>query len=129
MTIKKVYSQKGEWVGDIEQSVYYTQRDFKQNQVFKYIYGNPIAIDNYVIKQLLMNNINFIAILVSGFNNRSFWCVSSVHFFLSNSEEINYKNHGKQRRMDMELWKKADDLEGINKVIGLYNRELEGVFF
>ena len=126
--IKKIYSSKGEWVGniDIEKSIYHTQRDNNQNQVFKYISGNPLAIDRFVLSQLAKNNIKFISILVTNFKNElSFYCVSSMENFLLNSEIFNYGTHGIQRRMTMNKWEKAKTLEEVKKIISKINLKLE----
>jgi len=126
--IKKIYSSKGEWVGniDIEKSIYHTQRDNNQNQVFKYISGNPLAIDRFVLSQLAKNNIKFISILVTNFKNElSFYCVSSMENFLLNSEIFNYGTHGIQRRMTMNKWEKAKTLEEVKKIISKMNLKLE----
>jgi len=126
--IKKIYSSKGEWVGniDIEKSIYHTQRDNNQNQVFKYISGNPLAIDRFVLSQLAKNNIKFILILVTNFKNElSFYCVSSMENFLLNSEIFNYGTHGIQRRMTMNKWEKAKTLEEVKKIISKMNLKLE----
>lgn len=129
--IKKIYSSKGEWVGDIdtEKSTYFTQRDYKQNQVFKYISGNPLAIDKSVLSQLAQYDIKFISILVANFNDKpSFYCVSSMENFLLNSETFSYGLHGIQRRMKMDKWEKASTLEEVRKIISRMNLKLETFF-
>lgn len=122
----KVYSSKGEWVGDIntDEKTYYTQRDFKQNQVFKYIYGNPVAVDVCVLKQLVKEGVQFIAVLITNFRESSFYCVSTMIFFLENSQSIDYKEHGLQRRMTMELWKKANSLDEVKEIRERLNTKL-----
>lgn len=109
MSLNKIYSSKGEWVGEIDthKALYTTQRDFKKGQVFKYIPGNAIAIDRSVLQKIARDQVRFICVQVTNFNNEpSFYLLSSVENFISKSQTIKFGLHGLQRKMDMDKWTK-----------------------
>lgn len=123
----KLYNQKEEWVGDYDtgDQTYWTQRDAGAGQLF-YKFGNAIALDVFILKQILKRGGKWIAIQIVGFEEKSFYAISSVHSFIMYSDEINYDKrnrfgenytgYGTQRRMPMNNWKRAYTLEEVHKI-------------
>jgi len=125
----QIYNTKQQWVGDIDtgEQSYYSQRDAKKGQVFHH-FGNAIALDVSILKQLITKKIKFICILVSNFENKpSHYWITTLEFFINNSERFNYDKrneygqsytgYGEQRRMPMQFWRKAYSQEDISRVI------------
>jgi len=117
----KIYSARNEWVGDFdtETKIYETTRSYSLGQIFHH-FGNALAIDLYVLKTLIKLECTKIIIMVSGMGE-SFFAVSSLQDFLTNSEKINYTSkgisQGEQRRMRMRYWKVALTLKEARKSI------------
>ena len=63
-----IYNTKHQQVGEIEDNIYYTQRDVKKGQVF-YHFGNALALDVGIVKNLIRHNVKLVTILVVNFNN------------------------------------------------------------
>src|SRR3990167_5881933 len=95
-----IYNPNNELVGEIEDNIYWSQRDYNQNQIFRK-FGNSIAIGKKVLKQLIQNKVKIIAILVVNFSINSFYAATTLNHFLKNSQEIDYSQkgnfYGKQR--------------------------------
>ena len=112
----KIYSARNEWVGDFDTitKTYETTRSFTLGQVFHH-FGNALAVDLHVLKTLIQLECTKIIIMVSGIGE-SFFAVSSLQDFLKNSEKINYKLQGEQRRMRLRYWKVFHTLDEARKL-------------
>ena len=122
----KIYSFKGDYVGDFnpETKTYVTQRDAKQRQVF-FHFGNALAIDLFVIKNLIKLECKHLLILVVNLKDSSFFATTTLEHFLNNSEKIAYSQHGSQRRMALDKWTIAPDLKRANQLIAKRNENLD----
>jgi len=114
----KIYSFKGDHVGDFNTTTrtYITQRDSKQGQVF-YHFGDALAIDLFVIKNLLKVGCVNLLILVVNLKEESFFATTTLQHFLNNSTKIHYGTHGEQRRLPLKEWTVAPDLKRANQII------------
>ncbi len=125
----QIYNTKGQWVGDFdtEQKTYYSQRDAAKGQVFHH-FGNAIAVDVYILKQLLSKEAKFICILILNFEGRpSFYVLSTINNFIENSEKFNYDKrneygqsytgYGEQSRMPMLLWRRANSIKEVGELM------------
>lgn len=114
----KIYSFKGDYVGDFipETKTYMTQRDAKQNQVF-FHFGNSLAIDNFVLKNLIKLGCVNLLILVVNLKESSFFATTTLEHFLKKSTKIMYGSHGEQRRLPLNDWTTAPDLKRANEII------------
>src|SRR3990167_6249576 len=114
----KIYSSKGDYVGDFnpDTKTYTTQRDSKQGQVF-YHFGNALAVDTFIIKNLLKLSCKNILILGVNLKEQSFFATTTLQHFLTNSTKISYGAHGEQRRLPLKEWTIAPDLKRANQLI------------
>lgn len=128
----QIYNEKSQNVGYIEDSIYWTQRDFRQGQIFRE-FGNALALSKVVIKQLLKNNVKIVAILVVNLYPNSFYAVSTLRYFLEKGIQIDYnqkdsygntnKYYGKQYMMALKLWKTANTQEEVKAID--FERQIE----
>lgn len=64
-----------------------------------------IAVDCFVLRRIICQNIREIRVLVTNFERDCFYAVSSIEYFLVNSDKFDYGD-GEQRGMPMALWKR-----------------------
>lgn len=110
----QIKNTRGQDVGFIKDVTYHSQRDWKRGQIFHNPkYKSAVALDVSILKQLIQNNIKNIRILITNFEESSFYLTTTVEFFLAHShkimfdkrkEGINYTGYGEQRYMEMNLW-------------------------
>lgn len=120
-----LYNEKNEYVGDIDDSTYWSQRDNYQSQVFRK-FGNALAISNIILKRLLQHKVKIIAILVANFKPQSFYAVTSLTYFLNHSKNIDFNkkdkdgfdrtHYGKQKMMEMDKWKIATTIDEVKRI-------------
>lgn len=107
-------NSRGKQVGWVEDSIYYTTRDYNRNQIFKHPkYESALAVDCEILKDLISKGVNTVRVLVKNFEKSTFWLQIDIKHFLKNSFVVNFKRkdlkdnakpYGRQRAVAMKYW-------------------------
>lgn len=114
--IQTITNPKGEAVGYVKNDTYFTVRNYYKNQIFKMPkYKGAMGINVDILKRLIANNVKNLCFLVIGYEEKSFYVISSIQHFLLHSDKINFdkgkSGWGEQRILPMNDWTRIYDFK------------------
>ena len=126
--MSRLYNERQQVVGEIDDGVFVTERDYPEQVFWREEYGNGLAVSVRILDDLDLLGVELVKVLVRGLESKPFFVCTTVKFLRKNGRRIwnDYKGGrrmywGDQLMMPLKLWTRVSSFEQV-----VYGRDAKG---